>query len=106
MPESLDQRRAGARAEIQLPVTLARPNGRPVEAKTKNLGPGGMCVITPRPLAVGEELRFELALDGRGPVAGVAHVCREHLPGSMYAVRFDDVDAAAQDALSQLAGPA
>jgi PilZ domain len=103
MAPSLEHR-ATPRAEVQLPVTLARPNGRPVEARTKNVGVGGMCVITPRPLAVGEELRFELALDGEGTLAGLAHVCREHPPGSMYAVRFDDVDSRAAEVLARLTG--
>jgi hypothetical protein len=98
----VDQRRTGARADIELPVVLARAHGNQIEAKTRNLGPGGMCVVSGRPLGVDEAFTFALQLDGRA-VEGRAHVCREQLPG-VYALRFDSLAPDTAAALERLAG--
>ena len=102
MPLNSGQQRATPRVEIELPVVLGRDHGRPVEGRTRNVGPGGMCVISPRPLAVDEHVSFRLALEGQDDVEGRAHVCREHLPG-MYAVRFEQLSQEAETVLHTLA---
>jgi PilZ domain len=77
-----DQRRS-PRIQIEMPCTLHRRTGSPVEGHTVDLGPGGMCVCTKRPLAADETLRFELqGIDGR------ARVLRQQSHDT-YAVRFE-----------------
>ena len=67
--------RGAPRADIALPCTLRRPIGRPIVARTVNVGAGGMLVSTARPLTVDESLTFDLAnLDM--PVNGHARVLR------------------------------
>jgi PilZ domain len=78
----IDQRRA-PRVQIEIPCTLHRRSGSPIEGRTLDLGPGGMRVCTKRPLAADETLRFELeGIDGR------ARVLRQHSHDT-YAVRFE-----------------
>ena len=73
---------------VQLPCTLARPRGNPVQAVTRDVGPGGMCVVTDRPLSMDEELEFDLAPDEPGHPHGRARVVRQQR-ANCYALRFE-----------------
>lgn len=84
-----EQRRA-PRAKLQLGCTLRRPVGRPVRARTIDLGPGGMLVASERPLALDEALDFELA-GLEAPLRGQAHVVR-HEQLDRYALAFERLD--------------
>jgi hypothetical protein len=96
--------RTAGRLERELAVTLMRPhgNGNPVESRTRNIGSGGMCVATPRPLAIDELLSFEIETDGNGRVVGNVRVLREHIP-NVYALRFEELSDDARTALERLA---
>jgi hypothetical protein len=89
------------RAEIALPCTLRRPIGRPIVARTVNVGAGGMLVTTARPLTVDEPLSFHLAnLDM--PVNGHARVLRQQRH-DVYALRFEGLPDPAKNRLRELA---
>jgi hypothetical protein len=96
--------RTEGRLERELAVTLMRPhgNGNPVESRTKNICAGGMCVATPRPLAIDELLEFQLETPQAGRVEGNVRVLREHLP-NVYALRFEELSDDARSALNRLA---
>jgi hypothetical protein len=94
-----DQRRS-PRAEIDMPCTLHRRSGSPIEGRTVDLGPGGMRVCTKRPLAADETLRFELqGIDGR------VRVLRQQSHDT-YAVRFEMLPEPALAELRRLTVPA
>ena len=76
--------------------TLQRRSGSPIAARTVDLGPGGMCVATKRPLAAEEVLNFELSPQ----INGRARVLRQQ-GYETYAVRFE---ALAQPAREELEG--
>jgi hypothetical protein len=78
--------------------TLHRRSGSPITGHTVDVGPGGMCVCTRRPLAADEVLRFELPLgiDGRG------RVLRQQ-GHDTYAVRFELLGESARAELHRLA---
>jgi hypothetical protein len=82
------ERRRSPRADIELPCVLRRRSGSAISAQTLNLGPGGMCVATPRPLALDEVLDFDLPLADAGGVDGRARVLRHEGHGA-YALRFE-----------------
>jgi len=54
------ERRRSWRTQVGLECILSRTTGKTIEAKTMDVGPGGMRVHTTRPLAVDELLEFEL----------------------------------------------
>ncbi len=91
----MEQRRRQPRAIINVDCMLSRGKGSPVHAHTIDVGPGGMCVATDRPLTVDEVLHFDLPLHG-STVDGDARVLREQGP-LIYALRFETVgDGGAQ----------
>ena len=91
--KSMTDQRRSPRVQIEMPCTLHRRSGSPIEARTVDLGPGGMRVCTKRPLAADETLRFELqGIDGR------ARVLRQQSRDT-YAVRFEML---AEPALAEL----
>jgi hypothetical protein len=93
--------RGAPRADIALPCTLRRPIGRPIVARTVNVGAGGMLVSTARPLTVDESLTFDLAnLDM--PVNGHARVLRQQRH-DMYALRFERLPEPLTHRLQELA---
>ena len=100
-PQPQTSRRCAPRAEVELPVTLARSRGNPIASRTVDLGPGGMRVCAGRPLVVDELLVFDLVC-AEGAVAGRARVLREHV-GSVYALRFEGLAPHASEALGRLA---
>jgi PilZ domain-containing protein len=98
--ESADRRRS-PRVPIALSCKLARRTGSVISCETVDLGPGGMCVTSARPLAPDEVLSFELPAPG-APVSGEARVLRQQ-SARVYAMRFERLPANARDELERLA---
>ncbi len=73
---------------IELPCTLARRRGNPIRAITQDVGTGGMCVVTDRPLSMDEELEFDLVPDEPDHPHGRARVVRQQRT-NCYALRFE-----------------
>ncbi len=74
-------------AHVTLPCTLRRRSGAPIPAQTRDVGPRGMRITCPRPLALDETVGFDLPdLDMR--VSGVARVLRQERM-HVYALRFE-----------------
>ena len=67
-----------------------------------DLGPGGMCVSCPRPLAADEVLRFDLPLSGEEHLDGRARVLRQE-GRDRYALRFEQLVEPAVERLRALA---
>jgi hypothetical protein len=80
--------RRSPRAVVELECTLARRRGNPIHAVTRDLGAGGMRVVTDRPLGVDEELEFDLVPGGPGSRHGRARVVREQ-SSHCYALSFE-----------------
>jgi PilZ domain len=98
--ESADRRRS-PRVPIALTCKLARRTGSVISCETVDLGPGGMCVTSARPLAPDEVLSFELPAPGAA-VSGQARVLRQQ-SARVYAMRFERLPADARDELERLA---
>ena len=98
----MTERRRTPRAPIAVPCTLRRRTGSAIPARTVNLGPGGMCVATSRPLASDEVVSFDLRVHGDKQLDGWAPVLREEGYG-VYALRFERLAAGTEDQLRQLA---
>jgi hypothetical protein len=96
------ERRLTPRADVALPCVLRRRTGSAIDARTVNLGAGGMCVATPRPLTTDEVLEFDLELAGTDHVDGRARVLR-HEGHDAYALRFELLPEAARERLRALA---
>jgi hypothetical protein len=94
------ERRRSWRTEIALACTLSRRTGKIVEARTLDVGPGGMCVSTQRPLAVDEV--FDFKLPEQAGIHGRARVVREH-GYRVYALRFVKLGDDARAELASLA---
>lgn len=94
----MDQRRS-PRSQVALALILKRHRGGPVSGRTIDVGAGGARVATDRPLRVDELLAFDLVLDGDAHVDGQCRVLRQQ-GFNEYALRFEDVDAAAAELLS------
>jgi PilZ domain len=82
------ERRGTPRAELAVDCVLRRPTGSAISVRTVNLGPGGMCVTTQRPLAIDEVLDFDLPIAGAEHVDGRARVVRQERH-DRYALRFE-----------------
>lgn len=95
------ERRTAPRTELELACTLHRHHGSPIDARTVDVGPGGMSVACHRPLAVDELLAFDLASGGQ-PVHGQARVLRQH-GHELYALRFEQVGEPTRAGLERLA---
>jgi hypothetical protein len=89
------------RVALSCACRLHRRTGSPIEGRTVDIGPGGMCVTTERPLAADELLRFDLPLPG-GDVGGEARVLREQ-GYRIYALRFESLLDAARERLAGVA---
>jgi hypothetical protein len=98
----MEQRRS-PRTQLSLTLVLTRHKGGPVSGQTIDVGAGGACVATDRPLRVDELLAFDLALDGEGHVDGHCRVLRQE-GLNQYALRFEDVDAATAELISGVIG--
>src|SRR4051794_5207658 len=95
---TMDQR-TNPRAQLALALILKRHKGSPVSGRTVDVGTGGACVTTDRPLRIDELLAFDLVCEDGGHVDGHCRVLRQQ-GLRQYAVRFEDVDAAAFELLS------
>jgi hypothetical protein len=96
-----DQRRS-PRKPMSVACTLHRRSGSPIEARTVDVGPGGMCVTCSRPLSTDEVLHFDLPLASGEVVGGEARVLREQ-GYHVYALRFEALPAAASERLFGMA---
>jgi c-di-GMP-binding flagellar brake protein YcgR len=96
----MPERRTTPRADIALPCVLRRRSGSAIDARTVDLGAGGMRIATPRPLATDEVLEFDLVLSGADRVDGRARVLRHEGHGA-YAMRFEELPEPARRRLQQ-----
>jgi hypothetical protein len=87
---------------MALDCTLHRRSGSPIEARTVDVGPGGMCVTCSRPLSADEVLHFDLPLAPGDVVGGEARVLREQ-GYQLYALRFEALPATAAERLAGVA---
>ncbi len=74
------------RREMSLSCILRRSAGTPIAARTLDVGPTGMRVVTERPLAVDETVAFELPC-GDVSIRGESRVVCQERP-DVYALRF------------------
>ena len=93
----MSEKRRSPRVRLEMDCTLHRRSGSPISGRTVDLGPGGMCVATTRPLSTDEVLEFELP----PRISGKARVLRQQGYDS-YAVRFEALADPAREALSAL----
>jgi hypothetical protein len=98
----MPERRMTPRADVSVLCVLRRRSGSAIDARTVNLGAGGMCIATPRPLATDEVLDFDLVLSGAERVDGRARVLRHEGHGA-YAMRFEELVEPARERLRTLA---
>ncbi|HEX6023202.1 MAG TPA: PilZ domain-containing protein [Solirubrobacter sp.] len=96
-------RRRSWRTELSVVCHLSRRTGKVIEARTLDIGPGGMRIHSDRPLAPDELLEFELPEHAR--VNGRARVLREQ-GYRIYALRFEKLGDEARSEISVLAGAA
>ena len=78
------------RADVALPCVLRRRSGSAIDARTVDLGAGGMRIAAARPLATDEVLEFDQLLSGAERVDGRARVLRHEGHGA-YAMRFEEL---------------
>jgi hypothetical protein len=96
------ERRRSPRIEISVTCTLRRRSGSAINARTLEVGPGGMSVSTARPLAADELLHFDLPLSPGEFIDGQARVLREQGYG-IYALRFESLLEPARERLAAVA---
>jgi hypothetical protein len=96
----MENRRSQPRIPVILDAHLERRVGNSVPAQTRDLCPHGARIVTERPLAVDEELTFDLELDATHLRLN-ARVLREH-HHSTYALRFEHLEPADQSAIDAL----
>jgi hypothetical protein len=94
------ERRRGWRTPISLECRLSRRTGKVIEARTLDIGPGGMQVTTNRPLSIDETMEFELP--ERARIGGRARVLREH-GYRIYVLRFERLGDEARAEIALLA---
>lgn len=89
---SAAERRSHARAEIRVGVRFASPAelAKAVEATTRNIGLGGLCLKTQRVYRRGDPLRLIIELGGEDSLE-VAAVVAWARPGVAIGVRFDNL---------------
>ena len=100
----MTERRRTVRAELALTCVLRRRTGSAINVRTLNVGPGGMCVATSRPLAIDEVLQFDLPIEETDHVDGQARVLRQEGFG-VYALRFEGLADPLRERLQALIGP-
>jgi hypothetical protein len=96
------ERRRTWRTEVSLECHLHRRTGKMIEARTVDMGPGGMRVHTNRPLSIDELFEFELP--ERGRINGRARVLREQ-GYRIYALRFEKLGDEARADIAELTQP-
>ena len=101
MTTKVPQRRATPRVSITLDLLLLRAKGKRIAGRTVDVGAGGMCVTTERPLTIDEVLECDLPLENRH-VHGRARVLR--MQGhNVYALRFEELDEQDRQLLTMVA---
>jgi PilZ domain len=96
----MENRRAQPRVPVVLDAHLERRVGSSVPAQTRDLCTHGARIVTERPLAIDEELTFDLHLD-RTHIRLASRVLREH-HHSTYALRFEHLEPGDQAAIDTL----
>lgn len=98
--------RGRARPGRQLPVRLRRGDGAWHDATTRDVGVGGAFVVTPLPLAIGDELTIALHLPTTPRVFELAAVVRwvDARAGGGVGVQFGAVDVDVLLELNELFG--
>ena len=96
------ERRRTWRSEISLACILSRKTGKMIEARTLDLGPGGMRITRSGRSRPDELLEFELP--ERARVNGRARVLREQ-GYRIYALRFEKLGDEARAEIAELASP-
>jgi PilZ domain len=97
------ERRGTPRTDLVVSCTLRRRTGSEISVRTVNVGPGGMCVTTQRPLAIDEVVDFDL-LAGSEHVDGRARVVRQERP-DRYALRFEGLREPTRERLRAFTEP-
>jgi hypothetical protein len=97
----MTERRGVPRVEVSVACMLRRRTGSAIEARTLDLGVGGMSVTTNRPLAADEVLEFDLPLSPGEVVDGHARVLREQAYG-VYALRFEGLAEPGRERLASV----
>jgi hypothetical protein len=82
------ERRRAPRSLVEMDCTLTRRVGSAITATTVDLGAGGMSVVTNRPLAVDEELGYDLPPLPFPLLSGRARVLRDQ-GHRIYGLRFE-----------------
>jgi hypothetical protein len=82
------ERRRAPRSAVAMDCTLTRRVGSPIAATTVDLGSSGMSVATTRPLAIDEELGFDLPPLPFALLSGRARVLRDQ-GRDVYGLRFE-----------------
>jgi hypothetical protein len=96
------ERRGSERVAVAVGCRLSRAaGGSAIGAHTVDVGPGGMCIKTDRPLRIDEVLDFLLSPDTPSPVVGQARVMREQTY-RVYAMRFEHLPAGEEHHLKAL----
>jgi hypothetical protein len=93
----VENRRAHPRVPVVLDAHLERRVGNSVPAQTRDLCLHGARIVTERPLAIDEELLFDLQVEATH-IRITSRVLREH-HHSTYALRFEHLDTADQAAI-------
>jgi hypothetical protein len=96
----MENRRAHVRHDISIPVLLLL-DGREVEAKTQNIGLGGMYILTSEPLPYGAKLKVRFRLPAHKEEALVEVTVRWKQPDGV-GVQFGSLRAVEVWALNQL----
>ena len=94
----MQDRRRAPRARVDWPCSFQRPVGGPIPARTMNLGPTGMRVLTRRPLIEDEVLDFRLT---EREISGKARVMRHEGHGT-YGLRFESLPRSVLDELTTI----
>jgi hypothetical protein len=96
----MDNRRSHPRIPVILDAHLERKVGNTVPAQTRDLCTHGARIVTQRPLAIDEELTFDLETDSTH-LRLTSRVLREH-HHSTYALRFEHLAPEEQRAIDDL----
>lgn len=94
----MENRRSQPRMSVVLDAHLERRVGNSVPAQTRDLCTHGARIVTERPLAIDEELTFDLEVDAGTHLRLASRVLREH-HHSTYALRFEHLEPGEQDAI-------
>lgn len=97
----MENRRSQRRSPVVLDAQLERKVGKAVGAQTRDLCTHGARIVTDRPLAIDEELTFDLEVEGRTHLRLASRVLREQ-HHSTYALRFEHLAPEEQRAIDAL----